>query len=787
MAHKSQQQHPGDDWAGLAQNLFGINLDKPKSGDDDLLDDDMFKVELPKPPAPPPVVVTTAAQPVAQDEIEFAPAEPAVPAAAAQAPTRTATAAAANRPTSTKAALPPQKAAVVAPKSDSFGAGLDDFGFGVVETNQTSHLVEEDDDDGLTLPEDYDSEGLTLPSDYDDGLTLAPEALSDDECDEDEEDDEEFEDDDSDDEELSADEDFEDDDEASDESDADDEAEAGAETSISGQASAAPASSDAPRPKRPFRRTREDAYWDMLENWEWEEIPASDAPRADGGRSSSGGRGRDRDRDRKGSGSRGASDRGRRGDRPREDRPPTEQRDRSPDRPTDRPAASDRPTTADRSAASDKSVADDHVREQRPQSEDRSRSTERPPTGTPRGRSAEGSGDRSRPPRDDRSRQERPRDEKPREDRPRTDTRAPASPSPAARPSAAPQNEQSSFDDFGLGVFESEPTPIVSRPSASERRPREETVAQSSVAADKILRSSNHQPAKSRTAQIEEELVWPEADDSDVRLVSAGSISETTAIPSAGAADESDEESDESAEEFAEDSSDITELNEDGTPRRPRRRRRRRGRRRTGEGTAETSSEGTTFDLNDALSGASDTADFIPASASEDGSLADADEPDDEANESDESSERSDDDQPAERKGRRRRRRRRRPTDANSTNAEGEPIETLAAVDHSDSNVDQTVESHLDLEHVTDDEADDEEEVAVIRYAKMPSWEEAIRYLLNPHLVGKNLDPEDEAESLVGDPRGSGGSEPVPVAPQRRFRRGGSSSGGGRGRRPDTR
>lgn len=252
MAHKSQQQHPGDDWAGLAQNLFGINLDKPKSGDDDLLDDDMFKVELPKPPAPPPVVVTTAAQPVAQDEIEFAPAEPAVPAAAAQAPTRTATAAAANRPTSTKAALPPQKAAVVAPKSDSFGAGLDDFGFGVVETNQTSHLVEEDDDDGLTLPEDYDSEGLTLPSDYDDGLTLAPEALSDDECDEDEEDDEEFEDDDSDDEELSADEDFEDDDEASDESDADDEAEAGAETSISGQASAAPASSDAPRPKRPF-------------------------------------------------------------------------------------------------------------------------------------------------------------------------------------------------------------------------------------------------------------------------------------------------------------------------------------------------------------------------------------------------------------------------------------------------------------------------------------------------------------------------------------------------------
>ena len=59
----------------------------------------------------------------------------------------------------------------------------------------------------------------------------------------------------------------------------------------------------------------------------------------------------------------------------------------------------------------------------------------------------------------------------------------------------------------------------------------------------------------------------------------------------------------------------------------------------------------------------------------------------------------------------------------------------------------------------------------------MPSWEEAIRYLLNPHMVGKNLDPEDEAESLVGDPRGSGGSEPVAAPPQRRFRR-----GGGRGR-----
>lgn len=770
MAHKPHQQHSGDDWAGLAQNLFGINLDKPKSGDDDLLDDDMFKVELPKPPAPPPVVVATTAHPIAsiaQEEIEFASAE-----SVAQSPVRIAPVAA-SRPSTTKAAQSPTK---VAPKADAFGAGVDDFGFGVVE-EVAEAASEFEDDDGLTLPDDYDSEGLTLPSDYDDGLTLAPEALAEEEeCGEDEDDDDdEFEDDEDDSEELSADdsdEEFEDDDDEVDEDD-----EEVAESSSAKEASAAPSASGsaaASRHKRPFRRTREDAYWDMLENWEWEEIPASDAPRADGGRSQSGGRGRDRDR--KGSGGRGSSDRGRRGDRPRDDRAPTEQRARSADRP----------------ASSDKPVADERTREQRPQhTEDRPRSAERPTVDSSRERSAEGSGDRSRPPRDDRARQDRPREDRPREERPRSDARPAASLAPAPRQSIAPKVEQSAFDDFGLGIFESEPTSKVPPAPAQERRPREEAVAQSSVAADKILRTPSSDTARSRHTRVEEELVWPEADDSDVQLVPAGSISETAAIPSAGAADES-EELDESSDESSAESSDVTELNEDGTPRRGRRRRRRGRRRRPGEVSAE-GSEGTTFDLNDALAGSNETPDFILANATDEGSLTDADDSDDESSESGESSEGAEGDQPSERRGRRRRRRRRRPSDAVGSVTDGEPTSASTSEEHSselaEASADHVGESHHDAHDLVDeihdlvDDDHDDDEVPVITYAKMPSWEEAIRYLLNPHLVGKNLDPEDEAESLVGDPRGSGGSEPVAAPPQRRFRRGGSGNGGGRGRR----
>ena len=78
--------------------------------------------------------------------------------------------------------------------------------------------------------------------------------------------------------------------------------------------------------------------------------------------------------------------------------------------------------------------------------------------------------------------------------------------------------------------------------------------------------------------------------------------------------------------------------------------------------------------------------------------------------------------------------------------------------------------------------------VKPIAYGNIPSWEEAIKYLLQPQLVGRNLGPDDELESLEGDPRGSGGAEPVASAPPRRSSggrggRGGGRSGGG-GRRP---
>ena len=80
----------------------------------------------------------------------------------------------------------------------------------------------------------------------------------------------------------------------------------------------------------------------------------------------------------------------------------------------------------------------------------------------------------------------------------------------------------------------------------------------------------------------------------------------------------------------------------------------------------------------------------------------------------------------------------------------------------------------------------DEPVVKPIAYSNIPSWEEAIRYLLEPHLVGRNLGPDDEDEGLASDPRGSGGAEPIsaPPPPPQRRRRGGGSGGGGRGRRP---
>ncbi|HLQ43721.1 MAG TPA: hypothetical protein VK137_03250, partial [Planctomycetaceae bacterium] len=160
---------------GLAQNLFGITLDK-LSGDDDLLDEDMFKVELPKPPEPSRVETP----PVVQSELEFTPAEEVPSAAARPAPVSV------TRPSPAKIPKAPKVTASVS-KDEPFGAGLEGFGIGIDDVAVAAECVavgdqhdagltlEPDFDDGLTLPEDQDAEGLTLSDD----LTLAPEAAAD--------------------------------------------------------------------------------------------------------------------------------------------------------------------------------------------------------------------------------------------------------------------------------------------------------------------------------------------------------------------------------------------------------------------------------------------------------------------------------------------------------------------------------------------------------------------------------------------------------------------------------
>lgn len=255
-------------------------------------------------------------------------------------------------------------------------------------------------------------------------------------------------------------------------------------------------------------------------------------------------------------------------------------------------------------------------------------------------------------------------------------------------------------------------------------------------------------------------MVWPEEDDSDVRLVPTDSVVETSAFPSAEADDESDEVP----------ASGVSEVESSEGPR-PRRRRRRRGGRRP-ESAAAATDEGTTFDLNEVLDEPGDTADFIPASASEDSAV------NDDESESEEGADVSDSDEgrPSERRGRRRRRRRR-------PDSVGAETDSTPAAEGTFSD-EPPLATTTDLDDVDEEDEDEDEVVPVITYAKMPSWEEAIRFLLNPHLVGRNLEPEDEGESLIGDPRGSGGSEPTPPASaQRRYRRSGGGGGGGRGRR----
>lgn len=674
MSKKPSNDQAADDWAGLAQNLFGINLGK--GGDEDLLDDDMFKVDIPKPPEPPPVVL--------QSEVEFAPEAPVPPVAATAAPVQ---------PVAKLPAKPPAPR-VAKPKpvvADSFGAGIleDEAPSEEVGVTFEEATAESCDDDGLTLPDDYDAEGLTLPADYDDGLTLAPEAAAVSQTSED----------------------FDDEgDEEEDEDASDTEVLPAPRGEKEGEGS-----SDTRRRRQP-RRTREDAYWDMLENWEWEEIPDHDSPRSDADRPRSSSRGDRGDR-------RGGGGRSRRGGSSRDERP------RSDDRPPagDRPARTERPAAETAGAAP--GGADD--RPQRPRRDDR--------------------------PRDDRGRRDdRPRGERrpERDDRRRDEPRASA----PTQPTVAASN---SSDDFGSGIFEA---PVASAPAQTRQEPQkprrssEDAVAQSSRAADAVVRSDRG--ASNRP--IEDDLVWPD-DDSDVRSAPANSVVETSGLPSAETAGESDETVSES---------DVRPLDEDDEALRPRRRRRRR--RGPRSESSESSSappdgnEGTTFDLSDALDTDSETPDFIPSASAEDSASSDEFGAGVAASDSRES---TGDEQSSEQRGRRRRRRRRRPSDGSAPeSAEREDREPSDSDD-----ADEVSESR-------NEEREEREERTVIKpitYSNIPSWEEAIKYLLQPNLVGRNLGPDDADDSLENDPRGSGGAEPTPPPPQRRR----SSGGGGRGRR----
>lgn len=664
MSKKNPQDQPADDWAGLAQNLFGINLDKG-TGDDDLLDEDMFQVELPKPPEP-------SASMISQSEVEFAPATESEPAPVPVVPAKPAPKA------------PAQRVVQAAAKVED-----DPFGFGIVEeatiaSNKSLAASidspSEIEDAGLTLPEDYDAEGLTLPADYDDGLTLAPEAIA-----------------------VTANVDAGDDeeDEAS-----DTEVLPADHGEVVGEGR-----SDSRRRRHP-RRTREDAYWDMLENWEWEEIPADDSPRGEGERS----------RSSRGGGDRGDR-RGRRGDRGRRDRG----RDEQP-RSESRPPLEEQPSRVERRPAESATMSGS-------ESGERQRRTGRGE------RSREG-GDR---PRDDRGpREDRPRGER----RPERGDRRPDEARRATPVAPPPATKSTSFDDFGSGIFEAEPqttTSFTSEPNdSSVRGSREEFIAQSSQAADVLLRSDS--PSSNRS--IEDELVWPE-DDSDVRLAPTGSVIETTGLPPAEAAGESDE---------TVSASDVEPLEEEDEALRPRRRRRRRREPRSAARTyPPDGNEGTTFDLSDALATDSESPDFIPSAVAEDS----ADGQEISAEDADDSAE---GDRPPEQRGRRRRRRRRRPGEGPSGDATSRPVREP---------------SEGELEAETDETSDEEAFVLKpITYSNIPSWEEAIKYLLQPHLVGRNLGPDDADESLENDPRGSGGAEPTPTPPPPPRRR-----GGGRGRR----
>lgn len=652
MSKKTQQDQTADDWAGLAQNLFGINLDKA-TGDEDLLDDDMFKVELPKPPELP--------VSISQSEVEFAPAAESqqAPPAPASLPV------VAVKPAVKK----PQQAAAKASEDEPFGFGVaEDVGVASDEGQTPSSEGSSDSEDaGLTLPEDFEADGLTLPADYDDGLTLPPEVAA-----------------------SST---------ATDVSEDEDESDTEVLPVPRGEADGE-GRPESPRRRQP-RRTREDAYWDMLENWEWEEIPDHDSPRAEG------------ERPRSQRGDRGDRSGGRRAGRGRDERPRSENRAPSGERP---PRDERRPAEGATTAGSESSD-----RPRRPRGGDR-------PTS-------------DRGPREDRPRSER-RPE--RNDRRREEPRQVASSSQSVAPSVP---AASGFDDFGSGIFEEQPQaalPLSSTPSeVSPRRPREESVAQSSRAADAVLRDSSG----SANRPIEDELVWPD-DDSDVRPAPISSVVETSGLPPAEAAGESDE---------MVSASDVVALDEDDEALRPRRRRRRRGgpRSESRSSPPPDGNEGTTFDLSDALASDSESPDFIPSAAADDSGVSEGTSAETTTEEG----------RSSEQRGRGRRRRRRRPGERPVGDVSGrpdrEPSEDGSATD---------VAAAVDNDNFV---------LKPITYSNIPSWEEAIKYLLHPNLVGRNLGPDDADESLENDPRGSGGAEPTPPPPPPR--RGG---GRGRGRRP---
>jgi hypothetical protein len=667
---KKQHEPPADDWAGLAQNLFGIDLDQ-SGGDDDLLDKDMFKVEIPPPPQP--------AAPAITDEAVTFSESAAVPAAEPLTPAPV---------TAIKPSVPKAKVAVpsspVPRKSkieeDPFGAGILEEEEVVAATAELATIEAENSDEGLTLPEDTDEEGLTLASDFDDGLTLPPDHEDDGLT-------------------LASDDDglaF----ASEDDSPRDEAIDSDEDSAKEGGDSKPAARSGGPRMRHP-RRSREDAYWDMLENWEWEEITDSDSPRGEGSRSSSRGGGRDR-------GSRGGRGRDR-------DRGPRRERE-------------------ERSRGTDSARAEDRPRREEPRPAESAATT--PHTA---------SGDRpARPRRDDRPREDRgPRSER----RPDREGRREEPQSAAAKQSAAPVN---AFDDFGSGIFEeSSPVPqsVAPKPEHADRLVRDEAVAQSSQAADAVLQNTN------RTAggSVRNELVWPEDDDnSDVRPVPAGSVVETSILPTADVAGDSDR---------TVSPSDVEPLDEsEQRSRRPRRRRRRGGGAYSERTAPPDGNEGTTFDLSEALAGEGETPDFIPSAANDDSALS--------TESSEEATDRTTgDDQPSPRRGSRRRRRR-RPSESESADATASANGNATAVEGEASEFD-------------DSPKESEPDLKPIAYSNVPSWEEAIRYLLEPHLVGRNLGPDDGDEGLASDPRGSGGAEPVSAPPPPRRRR-----GGGRGRRP---